>query len=196
MGRRLTIDEYYWAKINKEGPKPEHVPELGGCWLWTGALYRLGYGHAYLLGKQQLAHRIAWILAFGEIPQGMLVCHRCDVRNCVNPEHLFLGTHKDNTRDMLRKGRAPKAETTWARQHPELLPRGDDSWARKNPDLVAKGDTHVGTKVPDAALPTIFARRAEGESHKAIAKDYGVAPATISHILNRRTRKWFHNGID
>ena len=75
------------------------IPEPNtGCWLWLGFISPDGYG-------TRLAHRRAWELARGPIPDGMLVCHRCDVRHCVNPDHLFLGTHLDNMRDMIRKGR-------------------------------------------------------------------------------------------
>lgn len=85
----------------------------GGCWLWTGGLGTSGYGH--LLGEDQkflTASRASWLLYRGEIPAGMHVCHRCDIRACVNPDHLFLGSHTDNMRDMFAKGRrrAPRGE--------------------------------------------------------------------------------------
>jgi hypothetical protein len=72
-----------------------------GCWIWTGALYGSGYG-CFL---RQQAHRVAWELHNGSIPDGLLVCHRCDFRPCVNPEHLFIGTQSDNLNDMHAKGR-------------------------------------------------------------------------------------------
>lgn len=85
-----------------------------GCWIWTGATTsvskpygRIGAGGWH--GKNLLAHRVSYELAFGPIPSGVLVCHRCDVSLCVNPEHLFLGTHKDNSDDMDSKGRRAPA---------------------------------------------------------------------------------------
>jgi hypothetical protein len=81
-----------------------------GCWLWVGTLDRLGYGRFGMNGKQPGAHRIAWLLHHGEIPSGLGVCHRCDIPRCVNPDHLFLGTQKDNLRDCSRKGRTPLGE--------------------------------------------------------------------------------------
>jgi len=75
------------------------------CWLWTGAKGKGPYG-MFSLGREKIkAHRASWIIHFGEIPEGMYVLHKCDVSLCVNPEHLFLGTHKNNMEDMVRKGR-------------------------------------------------------------------------------------------
>lgn len=74
-----------------------------GCWLWP-VVGANGYGMFRRRGVWG-AHRIAWVYTHGDIPPGMHVCHRCDVPNCINPEHLFLGTHTDNMRDMLSKGR-------------------------------------------------------------------------------------------
>lgn len=65
-----------------------------------------GYGATSPKGKYKLVHRVAWEVANGPIPKGMFVLHRCDVRTCINPDHLFLGTHKDNMRDMQQKRRA------------------------------------------------------------------------------------------
>lgn len=87
------------------------APDLNsGCWLWTGVLHSVtGYGTIGVrkLGKLRHygAHRASWMVRHGEIPAGMVICHKCDVRACVNPDHLFLGTQKDNLRDMYAKGR-------------------------------------------------------------------------------------------
>lgn len=91
----------------------EHEPN-SGCWLWTASL-RPGSGYGQLrVGRTiAFAHRIAYELFVGLIPNGLYVCHHCDVKQCVNPDHLFLGTAKDNTQDMIRKGRQPK----WRRSH-------------------------------------------------------------------------------
>lgn len=85
------------------------VPECG-CWIWLGHLSHKGYGLYGAMdstgAKTARAHRLSWYAHHGEIPEGMLVLHRCDVPSCINPDHLFLGTHEDNMRDMVAKGRS------------------------------------------------------------------------------------------
>jgi len=94
----------FWAMVDKSaGPD--------GCWTWTGTLNRGGYATAHFGGRYERkvtarAHRVAWLLEHGAWPPAdMFVCHRCDVRHCVNPAHLFLGTNQDNMDDMNAKGR-------------------------------------------------------------------------------------------
>ena len=101
-----TPTERFWAKVDKYGPVH---PVLGtACWLWLGAT-SVGYGtftiHTQPTRLVGSTHRFSWEIANGLIPNGLFVLHRCDVRHCVNPNHLFLGTAGDNARDMARKGR-------------------------------------------------------------------------------------------
>lgn len=84
----------------------EKLPDLPGCWLWFGATDSSGYGSIRLNGKTFGAHRASWICYKGQIPEGLLILHRCDVPCCINPNHLFLGTDQDNAFDKVRKGRA------------------------------------------------------------------------------------------
>ena len=91
----------FFDKINKSED---------GCWLWTAGGRGTGYGAIKYNGKIVDAHRVSWILHFGEIPEGMFICHKCDVRKCVNPDHLFIGTHKDNMQDCIKKGRFVRSE--------------------------------------------------------------------------------------
>jgi hypothetical protein len=77
-----------------------------GCWTWTGRINACGYGQLGVSGKLRSAHRLAYESSVGSIPDGVQVCHKCDVRSCVRPDHLFLGTQADNIRDMVSKGRA------------------------------------------------------------------------------------------
>lgn len=83
----------------------ERVP-FSGCWIWVGQTNGV-YGQLYSRGKVVGAHRLSWMAHRGEIPDGLFVCHHCDVPLCVNPDHLFLGTCRDNAADMVRKGRSP-----------------------------------------------------------------------------------------
>lgn len=126
-----------------------------GCWLWTGSKVRNGYGQCGFRGKTSRAHRVAWTLFVGPIPDGMFVCHRCDVRHCVNPEHLFLGTAADNTCDMIRKNR-----------HSFGLRL---SRIKLTPEQVAE----------------IQARHGAGDiSMRSLGRDYGVSHKTIALAVN------------
>lgn len=88
----------FWKKINVTSNPDD-------CWNWGNYSKTRGYGRIGVAGKNRFAHRISYEIAFGEIPTGLLVCHRCDNPSCCNPNHLFLGTNGDNNADMMRKGR-------------------------------------------------------------------------------------------
>lgn len=90
-----TLEERFWEKVQKGSE----------CWQWAASKNTGGYGKICISGKLVQAHRVAWELSRGNIPQGQCVLHRCDVRSCVNPEHLFLGTHEDNMKDRDKKNR-------------------------------------------------------------------------------------------
>ena len=75
------------------------------CWNWMGGMFSDGYGCMYYQGKTWRVHRLSWQLLHGDIPEGKYVCHHCDNKKCINPGHLFLGSAKDNTLDMIHKGR-------------------------------------------------------------------------------------------
>lgn len=102
-GRKpIPIENRFWKYVNKTET----------CWNWTGHTIGGGYGAIRVNGVNRVAHRVSWELANGEIPNGLLVCHKCDNRVCVRPDHLFIGTQSDNILDCSRKGRMnrPKGE--------------------------------------------------------------------------------------
>lgn len=97
-------------RISKEIFENKFMPEPNsGCWLWTASITPNGYGKIGIWAggkKTFIAHRVSWTLYKGHIPKNICVLHKCDNRLCVNPNHLFLGNKKDNTRDMIKKGRS------------------------------------------------------------------------------------------
>jgi hypothetical protein len=109
--------ERFWGKIQVLSPDE--------CWDWLYSTNKDGYGNFWFQGSNVNSHRVAWILTFGPIPNGLDILHKCDNPPCCNPSHLFLGTHEDNMRDMGEKGRANTLIALTARRsqarNPELL---------------------------------------------------------------------------
>ena len=97
---RPELEERFWSKVLKQGSEE--------CWEWLASKSKLGYGQIGFNGKVTEAHRVAYLLTHGEIPEGLHVRHKCDNRACCNPSHLELGNHQDNMNDMASRGRAKK----------------------------------------------------------------------------------------
>ncbi len=104
--RKVSAEQRFWPKVDKAGPIPEHCPELGPCWMWIAHVNRhRGYGHFNAGGREGYAHRFAYELLVGPIPDGLELDHLCRVRHCVNPAHLEPVTRREN----VLRGQAPSA---------------------------------------------------------------------------------------
>jgi hypothetical protein len=154
----------FWIKVNKTDT----------CWLWTAATLSCGYGSFGLNGRQHGAHRIAYTLTYGNIPEGMYICHACDVRNCVRPDHLWAGTQKDNIQDCIAKGRF--AMMPGSHMPPACHLRGEEIYGSvATPDLVR----------------AIRHRYAEGQTIIVhLAREFGVGRMVVRGIIEGST--WRH----
>lgn len=108
----------FWAKVDKS-PHPK------GCWVWTASVNIKGYGQTAYRQRMCGAHRMSYVIHNGLIPEGMLICHHCDNRVCVNPTHLFIGTAQDNSTDMKEKGRSALGPKNGMIKNPHKQPRGE-----------------------------------------------------------------------
>lgn len=132
---------------------------MSGCWIWTGTINKDGYGQFAIDGRTLLSHRVAWEFFVGPLPSDLFVLHSCDVRSCVNPSHLFIGTHLDNMADMTKKGRRIG---------------------------VKSGEKHPLCKISSEIVREIFRLRASGLSVKDIAARFEITSHHTSDILHRR----------
>jgi len=143
--------EKLWSKVDK----------TGDCWEWIGRKSS-GYGYLWHEGKEVGAHRLSWMLHNGQIPEGMLICHTCDNRGCVNPDHLFLGTYKENTQDAVDKGRMSRGE--------------------KNGNSKLTKDQVVAIKKEWKAM--------EYKNKAELARKYGVTDTQIGRIISGSRWGW------
>lgn len=145
-----------------------------------------GYGNRWMPseGRAVYAHRWAWQQANGPIPAGLLVCHHCDNPPCINVEHLFLGTIRDNSADMVAKGRQPRGESASMNRYPESRPRGLSNGAHTKPERRCRGESHGRAKL---TIEQAVAIRYSSTPARVLAEVYGVIPETIYSIRSGRT---------
>lgn len=165
---RVPVEERFRSKVEIRD---------NGCHEWTGCVEKDGYGRiaieairkddGSIFVVKKRANRLAWEIANGPIPDGMLVCHTCDNPLCVNPEHLFLGTPADNSADMARKGRAASGE------------RNGNSRSKGN---AATGERNGNSKLTDKERVMIENLKESGMLQKEVAEMFGVSKGNIGRI--------------
>lgn len=151
-GVKDMADGALFARLEKRVAVDE-----AGCWKFIGCITPRGYGAVQLRGSKVGAHRAMWQAVNGQIPSGMLICHRCDVPDCINPDHLFLGTSLDNNRDRAQKGRSHRP----------------------------KGELNVMAKLSDQQVMEAMQRYSRCETAAQIAASMNVSPATISSWVRK-----------
>lgn len=152
--KRKTSVARFWEKVDKNKY----------CWEWRGHISKENrYGKIRVDGRKIAAHRFSYMLHFGEIPNGIYVCHKCDNPKCVRPDHLFLGTPLDNRLDMIKKNRA----------------------------RYSYGENHGMSKITDQDVFEIRSKyRPRKYSMRKLAKEYGISQPAIRDIINRE--HWKH----
>lgn len=158
--KKPSAEERFWKFVDKNGPSH---PTLGRCWAWTGGKIRRGYGMFRAAAGQIKAHRYAWELHHGPIPDGLCILHCCDNPSCVNPDHLSPGTAAENIADRDRKGRTNK---------------GEDHYLAK---LTAEQVRDIRHR---------YQRDSSTSGSTALAREFGVSYMTILRVIWRRC--WKH----
>ena len=153
--KRPMTEEQFWGRMS---PEPNT-----GCLLWIGSYYHYGHGSAWHQGQKWQAHRLAWTLARGPIPEGAWICHKCNVPACCNPDHLYVGDAQTNQRDIDESGHRAKGE----RQGLSKL-----------------------TEENVRAIRQEYRRYSDTHGAPALAKKYGVTRTTILHAASGFT--WSH----
>ncbi len=163
LGSREPLGPRFWEKVQK----------TDGCWNWTGCVSgpEGKYGGINILGKKQKAHRVSYELNVGPIPGGLCVLHKCDNPKCVRPDHLFLGTKKDNSQDCIKKGR----------RNFQTNPNFGDRF---------RGNNSFVAKLTDARVIELRDRHKRGESYRGLARTEGVHHKTVRMAVTGKT--WGH----
>jgi hypothetical protein len=159
LARPWNTPAKFWAKVQKSD----------NCWEWQGDKDRDGYGVISWLKRPVRVHRLAWLLLRGAIPENLCVLHHCDNPVCVNPEHLFLGTHRDNNLDMRAKGRENRNYEGFER---------------------ARGSSNGNAKLEEEDIQVIKELHSSGHSLRQIGRMFGVSMFPIQQIVNGKA--WNH----
>jgi hypothetical protein len=150
---------YFWSKVERR-PRDE-------CWPWLASRRMNGYGQIHFQRKGLLAHRVAWTLTNGPIPDGLCVCHRCDNPACCRPDHLFLATNADNSADMVAKRRQNTTE----------------------PFNRARGERSGRAKLSDPEVADLRRLYAEGVGPKILSERFGISRTHVHRIVSHEYRQ-------
>lgn len=159
-----------------------------GCWLWTAGMFSTGYGAISNRG----AHRVSYEIFVGPVPEGMSVLHRCDIRRCVNPAHLFTGTQADNMRDMVEKGRSLSGDRHNSRTNPASRARGERNGAHTHPERFARGERVHTAILTEADVRTIRAMVSAGQTKAALAREFHVSQSAVGRAASGKCWRHVH----
>jgi hypothetical protein len=176
-----------------------------GCFLWYGSRVKKGYGQIYIDGTTYLAHRLAWERKHDQTARGLVVRHKCDTPECVNPEHLLIGTYADNSHDAIERNRlacgerngrytyperTARGERNGRYTYPERTARGSCHGTHTHPECVSRGEYHVRAKLTVMAVREIRNLICIGElTQTEIGRRFNVSRAAISNIVQNRAWK-------
>lgn len=169
----MTADalERFWRKVDKSD----------GCWEWTATCYANGYGRfSTYKTKRKLAHRWLYDQLNGPIPADIDVCHKCDNRKCVRPDHLFAGTRADNMKDCAAKGRNAMQKRPWRSFFANPA----------NQPPPPRGENQGNSKLSDAIVRRIRERKTQGAKSSDLSREYGICPSQVRRIVAGKA--WAH----
>jgi len=174
----VGLAERFWSKVRILTPDE--------CWPWLAGTNQ-GYGWFKTEQGPDRAHRVAWVLCNGPIPDGLFVLHGCDNRPCCNPHpgHLFLGTHQDNMEDKVNKGRHAKGPP-----HSLVVARGRHHGSHTHPERRPRGSSHGSSKLTEREAIELLRLKRYDVSMKEAADAYGLVPGSVGDLWRGKT--WSH----